>query len=182
MIGWHGEGPDAGRRCGGVAGVACGRKAGWVALLAIVVTFAVAPALAGQSCFIIGVADGDTLSAHCLERGLKVRVAEIDAPERNQAFGTRAWLRLAVLCFGRIAEIEVRETDRYGRAVANVTCGGKDAAAAMVRGGFAWRYDRYSRSGELARLQEQARRQQRGLWAHAAPVAPWEWRRAAARR
>lgn len=134
-------------------------------------------ALAGETCRVVAVTDGDTLGVRCAQRTLKVRIAEIDAPERRQPFGTRARQHLSDVCFGREALVEVRETDRYGRAVAQVSCDRVDAAQAMVRDGFAWRYERYSRSALLGRLQEEARTARRGLWAADSSVAPWEWRR-----
>ena len=45
------------------------------------------------ACLIVAIADGDTMTARCetpagLEN-IKVRLAEIDAPEKGQPFGTR---------------------------------------------------------------------------------------------
>ena len=52
-------------------------------------------------CLVIGVSDGDTLTARCdSESGqvnLNIRVAEIDAPEKSQPFGDRSRQRLASL-------------------------------------------------------------------------------------
>jgi endonuclease YncB( thermonuclease family) len=52
-------------------------------------------------CFIIGVSDGDTLTARCESDdgsvNLKIRVAEIDAPEKGQAFGGRSKQHLSDL-------------------------------------------------------------------------------------
>ncbi len=47
----------------------------------------------------------------------------------------------------------------------------------LVRAGFAWWYRRYAPDDEmLAQLEQEAREAQRGLWADAEPVPPWEWR------
>jgi len=67
-----------------------------------------------------------------------VRIAEIDAPEQGQAWGTRSRQHLAVLCHGKPAILEPRTTDRYGRTVARVECDGMDASAEQVRAGMAW--------------------------------------------
>ncbi len=47
----------------------------------------------------------------------------------------------------------------------------------MVRAGLAWRYVQFDRRNEFGGLEEEARRQRRGLWAEAHPIAPWEWRK-----
>jgi endonuclease YncB( thermonuclease family) len=53
-------------------------------------------------CIIIAIGDGDSLTARCENAGgvvnLKMRLAEIDAPERRQPFRTRSRQHLAALC------------------------------------------------------------------------------------
>ena len=58
-----------------------------------------------------------------------------------------------------------------------VTIGGKLVNAEMVRAGLAWRYTTYDKRNEFGGLEADARRQRSGLWADAAPIAPWEWRK-----
>jgi endonuclease YncB( thermonuclease family) len=88
------------------------------------------PILAVLTCLVIGISDGDTLTARCeTQPGLqnvKVRLAEIDAPERRQAFGTRSRQNLAALCFRKKAELRLQDTDRHGRSIARVRCAGVD--------------------------------------------------------
>lgn len=137
-------------------------------------------------CLIVGVTDGDTLTARCGEPGayaqVKVRLSAIDAPERAQPFGRVSRQSLASLCHGEQATIHVRSHDRYGRAIADVTCRNQDASSAQVRAGMAWVYDRYSAGYErLYPWQDAARKARSGLWrdldTQAPPVAPWEWRK-----
>lgn len=147
---------------------------------------------AALSCLIVGISDGDTLTARCdaaagqLEQTIRVRLAEIDAPEKAQPFGDRSRQHLAQLCFQQRAEVAPLPgsagTDRYGRTVARVTCDGVDANADQVRAGMAWVFDRYARDLTLYDLQATARRSRVGLWADPHPVAPWEWRRESHRR
>lgn len=73
--------------------------------------------------------------------------------------------------------VEEVNRDHYGRVVARVTIGGKVVTAEMVRNSLAWRYVQFDRRNEFGGLEDDARRQRRGLWADAAPVAPWEWRK-----
>lgn len=97
--------------------------------------------LATTLCLVVGISDGDTLTARCGQPGayeqVKVRLAEIDAPEKKQPFGERSRQHLANLCFEKTAEIHQRGKDRYGRSVARVVCAGQDANLAQVRDGMA---------------------------------------------
>jgi endonuclease YncB( thermonuclease family) len=73
--------------------------------------------------------------------------------------------------------VEEVDRDRYGRVVGRVTIGGKLVNAEMVRAGLAWLYVTHDRRNEFGGLEDDARRQRRGLWADAHPVAPREWRK-----
>lgn len=127
---------------------------------------------------VVSIADGDTLTVLVDgNRQVKVRLAEIDAPEKKQPFGTRSRQALGDLCFRKPAEIKTQTIDRYGRAVARVKCAGRDANAEQVRAGMAWVYDQFVTDRSLYAVQAEAKAARRGLWADAAPVAPWEWRK-----
>lgn len=140
--------------------------------------FAIAPARADVFGRVVSVHDGDTLTVLVNKRQMKVRLTDIDAPELKQPFGSRSRQSLAELCFGKDASLEVRGQDRYKRTLATVTCAGTDANAEQVRRGYAWTYTRYARADSpLFAMQSEARNAHRGLWADAAAVAPWEWRR-----
>ena len=132
-------------------------------------------------CLVIGIADGDTLTARCDTptgtENLRVRLAEIDAPEKGQAFGNRSRQHLADVCFKKQAVVKQQTTDRYGRTVARVECDGADANAEQVRSGMAWVFDKYVTDRILYAVQDDARTARRGLWADSHPVPPWEWRR-----
>lgn len=133
-------------------------------------------------CLVVAVADGDTLTARCQgfeEPGtVQVRLAEIDEPERRQAFGERSRLHLRTLCLHQRAELRPVTRDRYGRMVARVSCAGVDASRVMVRDGMAWRFVDHSTDEAFVALEDAARSRRRGLWWDAEPVAPWMWRRA----
>lgn len=135
-------------------------------------------------CLIVGISDGDTLTARCPTddpehpyQQVKVRIAAIDAPEKAQPFGQRSRQNLAELCFQQQATVTPKTKDRYGRTVADVECHGQDVATEQVRSGLAWYYVRYGKGYEhLGGLEADARSARRGLWSVEA-VAPWEWRR-----
>ena len=63
----------------------------------------------------------------------------------------------------------------FKRQVSFVVVDGLDIHAAMVRDGFARNSVAYSKSDELALLEQEAREAKRGLWASG--VEPWGWRK-----
>lgn len=144
------------------------------ALLALCLLVPAAPAFADR---VIGIADGDTLTVLHERRPVKIRLANIDAPEKAQPFGQIAKRSLSDLCFGKNAEVDVQTTDRYGRMVAEVTCAGVQVNRVQVERGMAWVYERYNKDRTIGVLQNQARQARRGLWADAKAVPPWEFRR-----
>ena len=132
---------------------------------------------------VVSITDGDTLTV--LQDGVQrsIRLAEIDAPEKSQAFGQRAKQSLAALCADANAEVNVLGLAKtYGRGdtprlVARVRCRGVDVNAEQLQRGMAWVYDHYVSDRSLYALQDEARRRAIGLWSDAHPIAPWEWRR-----
>ena len=127
---------------------------------------------------VVTVADGDTLTLLTADkRQVRVRLAEIDAPEKAQAYGQRAKQALSAMVFGRDVRIAVQTTDRYGRTVGRVYVGDVDVNAALVRAGMAWAYRQYLRDRSLVQLEAQARADKVGLWADASPTPPGEYRR-----
>lgn len=152
--------------------------------LALLAALHVLPAFAATELTgrVVGISDGDTLTLLTPDRRqTKVRLAEIDTPERRQPYGSRAREALADLAFRRQVRVVVAETDRYGRSVGKVYAGGREVNAEMVRRGAAWVYERYNRDPRLPALQAEARAARRGLWAlpEAERLPPWEWRRRA---
>lgn len=134
-------------------------------------------------CLVVGISDGDTLTARCPttdqahpHQQIKVRLAEIDAPEKGQPFGQRSKEHLSDLCYRAEATIRPTTTDRYGRTVARVECRGQDASLAMVQAGMAWAFTKYQTDPGIPRAELEARRARVGMWAESGQVAPWEFR------
>ena len=126
---------------------------------------------------VIAIHDGDTLTVLVDKKQIKVRLADIDAPELKQAFGTRSRQSLAEICFKQPATIETTGRDRYGRTIGQVVCNGVDANAAQIHRGMAWVFERYAKpASPLWQLQDKARRTKAGLWADPQSVEPWTWR------
>ena len=111
-----------------------------------------------RTCLVVGVSDGDTLTARCGASGsyeqINVRFNGIDAPEKKQPFGQRAKEALSNLVFMKDADLDCPKTDRYGRSVCKVMVAPEsashgtkslDAGLAMVTLGMAWWYRAYAR-------------------------------------
>lgn len=136
-----------------------------------------AEALEQVDVMVVGISDGDTLTGLTSERHqLRIRLAEVDAPESSQAFGQQSKRSLSELCYGKVARLAIQGEDRYGRKVANVTCSGESAQQHQLKAGMAWVYDRYVVDKSLYVLQNNARRERKGLWADPAAQPPWDFR------
>ncbi len=136
----------------------------------------VAETLTGK---VVAISDGDTLTMLQDKQQFKIRLSEIDTPEKSQPYGTKAKQALSDLVFGKVVRIEVETTDRYGRTVGKVYLEDLDINAELVRYGHAWVYRRYAKDKTLFDLETEARENQFGLWAlpEEQRIAPWEWRR-----
>ena len=77
------------------------------------------------------VIDGDTFETASRKRS--VRLANVNAPEKNQRGGTAATNALKSLIQGKEVTVDTKARDVYGRTVANVKAGGKSVNQAMNR-------------------------------------------------
>ena len=62
-----------------------------------------------DNCRVVGISDGDTLT--CLTKGnkqVKVRLAEIDAPEKKQAFGQKSKKALSDMVYLRDVRLSLK--------------------------------------------------------------------------
>ena len=66
---------------------------------------------------VVAVADGDTITVLRDQEQVKVRLTEIDAPEKAQAFGNQAKQALSALVFGKEVRVVDHGTDRYRRTL-----------------------------------------------------------------
>jgi endonuclease YncB( thermonuclease family) len=125
---------------------------------------------------VVGVSDGDTLTVLMSGRQVKIRLAEIDAPEKRQPFGQRAKQSLSDLVYGKQVMVKQEAKDRYGRVVGRVYAGGLDVNAEQIRRGMAWVYLQYNRDKSLLALEQEAKSAKRGLWSEPNAIPPWEYR------
>jgi micrococcal nuclease len=132
---------------------------------------------------VIVVIDGDTVlfkpdHYRAASRSfLKVRLADIDAPESNQPHGEAATRALKALVLERRATLEIVATDTYGRKVGRLQVDALPINMELVRRGYAWTSTRYRRNAEIMDAQRDARRARLGLWQDDEPTPPWVWRR-----
>lgn len=135
-------------------------------------------AAAALICLVVGVYDGDTLYLRCGEQPqVKVRLFEVDAPERGQAFGKRAKEILSNLVFGRKVRSVQVDTDRNKRPVVEIYLNETYVNFEMVRMGMVWCEPRFVIRRECFDLEAAARGKRKGLWIDPNPMPPWEWRR-----
>ncbi len=152
----------------------------WFGFLAVLAGPLLAAEYTGK---VVSISDGDTLTLLVPDgasfKQVKVRLGEIDTPERKQPYGTRAQQTLSDLAYNKQARVVVQDTDRYGRTVGRVYVGGTDVNAEMVKQGAAWVYRQYAKDQSLYRLEEQAKAAKRGLWVlpEAQRCPPWDWRK-----
>lgn len=126
---------------------------------------------------VIAVLDGDTVLVKRAGGLLKIRLAEIDAPEKTQTFGETSKRSLSGMVMGKQVKIVSQTMDQYGRMIAHVSINSLDVNAEQIRRGMAWEYSNFHSNKALIALQNEAKRIPRGLWAQSDPTPPWEWRK-----
>lgn len=131
----------------------------------------------GLNAQVVGIKDGDTFVALVDRQPITVRLSDIDAPERRQAFGDRSKQALANLVFRKPVRLESAGADRYGRTIARVYLGNLDINLEMVKTGYAWAFLRYTHDPAILSAENSARSAHLGLWSESAPIPPWRFRR-----
>lgn len=143
------------------------------------------PCRAEESRYIVTyVYDGDTVKLHpantfSKKADIKLRLTDIDAPERNQPFGLKSRRALIKLCQGKNILVTTRITgrDKYHRALGKLQCNYQDASLYMVKNGHAWFYHHYSSDSALSLAEQAARKNKLGLWQNPQQTPPWVWRK-----
>lgn len=144
-------------------------------VLAIGYSGAVAADILGR---VTRVLDGDTIEVlDATNSPHRIRFAQIDAPEKNQAFGQRSKQSLSDLVFGKQVNVVVETTDQYHRTVGTVFVGSLNTNLEQVKRGMAWVYRQYARDTAFFAAEEKAKAAKIGLWADPNPEPPWNFRR-----
>lgn len=127
---------------------------------------------------VISISDGDTFRLLKSDNSIiKVRIANIDCPERKQPFSAKATQLTSKLIFEKNVTLNILNKDKYGRSVAEVKCKGKNVGEELLANGLAWHFVRYSSNAKLQALEDKAKKKKLGLWYDKKPIPPWDWRR-----
>jgi len=116
------------------------------------------------------VIDGDTIIAG----GIRYRLALIDAPEQEQAYGLEATAFLRGLVDDTEITITEHGQDHYGRIIGEARINGISIAEIMIENGFAWPYmiPTAETENKLIQLQNKAKEAGLGLWNDSDPIPP----------
>jgi endonuclease YncB( thermonuclease family) len=133
---------------------------------------------------VASITDGDTVGV--LAPGgqtYAIRLAGIDAPEHNQAFGSQSTANLAALVSGKTVALECEDERSYGRLICKVLLpNGEDADLDQVKAGLAWHYKQYQDEQSLAdraaygAAECAAMKAKSGLWGQPNPDQPQDFR------
>jgi micrococcal nuclease len=138
--------------------------------------FSPSPApVASDSLRVIRVSDGDTIVVRPLYGGGKkerVRLLDIDTPERGEEFSKEARKALAALVGRGPVRLAYRrpgvpQRDKYGRLLAYVLVNRVNVNIEMVRSGWSRFYSRHGQGNfptEFRRAEAEARAAKRGIW------------------
>uniref|UniRef100_UPI00403F6D7D thermonuclease family protein n=1 Tax=Microcoleus sp. OTE_8_concoct_300 TaxID=2964710 RepID=UPI00403F6D7D len=129
--------------------------------------------------------DGDTLRVRSSKGEiLKVRFACLDAPELKQPLGEEArnHLRSLINEAGGKVKVNIIETDRYGRSVAELWTKKGLLQSQMTASGMAFAYDQYSKNcpnwDAVKSSEKTAIEYKLGVWRSPNFERPWNWRKA----
>jgi micrococcal nuclease len=121
--------------------------------------------------------DGDTVKIKDGIKVYKLRISDIDAPERTQTYGLKSRRALVKFCKNASVQMQLSGVDKYYRNLGKLQCNNQDASLYMVKNGHAWFYRRYSSDSTLELAEQEARKNKRGLWQSQHPTPPWVWRK-----
>jgi len=129
---------------------------------------------------VVSVLDGDTIEVLHNNRAERIRLNEIDCPEKGQAYGKRAKQAASALVFGKEVTVQTYGKDKYGRTIADVLLpNGTNVNHQLVKDGWCWWYRKYAPGDTvLEGLEKDAREAKKGLWVDPAPIPPWVYRKA----
>ena len=132
---------------------------------------------------VIGVSDGDTITV--LDENnhqFKIRLMGIDAPEKNQPYGSASKASLSEQIYLKDVDVKWSKHDRYGRIVGQVTFDGSDVCLQQIKLGLAWHYKQYQGEqtegdrNQYSASEVVARNGKVGLWNDPQPMEPATYR------
>ena len=125
----------------------------------------------------IMVLDGDTFEFRDRACTItRVRLSQIDAPEKHQAFNQASKQSLTELVQGKTVRVEISGTGRQGGWIGTVWLGDVDINLEQVKRGMAWASAKPSTDSRYFDAEKDARLARRGIWSEDGAVPPWEYR------
>jgi micrococcal nuclease len=121
--------------------------------------------------------DGDTITIEKDGLKVKIRLDEVDCPEKDQPYGIEARDFVEKFLEGKFIVVKITKKDKYGRSLGSVKADNDDLEEALVKNGYAWVYRKYSKNQKLISLEDEAKKSKIGLWKDNNPIPPWEWRK-----
>ena len=124
------------------------------------------------------VAKGDVMQVVHGDKPETVRLAGVDSPELAQKFGPEAKAFTSGLALNQEVTVTLLGKDGRGRTVGEVVLpDGRDLNQEILSAGMGWYFDKHGiEGGTLRGASAKAIAAKKGLWADAAPLAPWDFR------
>ncbi len=98
------------------------------------------------------VLDGDTIEVMDSLKAVRIRLVNIDAPEKKQDYGRWSTDMMKSLIAGKTVTVTYFQRDRYGRILGQVYApDGMNVNQFMVRVGAAWVYEQCKGEGLMER-------------------------------
>ena len=127
---------------------------------------------------VVKVSDGDTITILTNDKTqYKIRLNDIDAPEKKQAFGNKSKENLSNYIAGKTVKVEYKSTDKYKRILGTIYYNNIDINLQQVKDGYAWVYKKYSKNKDYYNAEKISRDKKIGLWSDKNHLEPWEFRK-----
>ena len=114
---------------------------------------------------VVGVPSGDTLMVLQGRRQVQVRLHGVGAPTIKQPVGRSAQRLVSRLVLGKVVSVEEVNRGRRDQSYAIVKLGSLGLREILLYTGMGWQIVKYDSSPALGRLERDAQRTRRGVWA-----------------
>ena len=138
---------------------------------------------------VISITDGDTITIKDVKNEeYRIRLGEIDAPEKSQEYGAESTQVLKDLVLDKQVKIFWKKKDHFswktsdhqvkiGRIIGGVYIDDRFINRELVEQGAAWHYKEFSKDETLPVAEDYAKEHKYGLWAKPNPISPWNYRK-----
>ncbi len=124
---------------------------------------------------IVGIPDANTVMMLIQKTPMRLRLAHIDAPDRNQYFGNEAQQILSDKLFMKEAFVHHNHKTLSTDAPINLYLNQENINLWLIKTGLAW-CEESSKNQSCLKEQGLAKAQKKGLWQQALPTPPWNYR------